>query len=658
MSLQFDGNGQVNITAGGFDLVQTSAWTWIMEEVEYKGDNKLLAGDLDNSGPYIGWLSGKFSIRVGSVTGVNGPFTIGQFYRIEISNNGAGVITVNIPGVGSSTGSQNALSNFDVFGKYSNGLPFDGLVGKKWELTNTSVGSLSYNFEQPENATVLVEDLQALNGTLSGFTTGGFGVPQSGDEVPVITLLGTDPITITQGDAFTDPGATALDAEDGDITADIVIGGDVVDENVIAQYTITYDVQDSFGNNAVQVTRVVDVVSASSETITITSVVEGQSIKRDVNGQVTFTIAGDIVNAVGPVEYRLDSDAWQVLDAGTGTTFTGNVIVTNQQDVEVRLQALPAVTDTVRYLSAALTIAIGPLDQSNGAGRGTNLQNPTYTPGQPLPTMYRGASNGFTLLNDPTSFENVQIEKGSIWPHYAKLFSDAGIPVCICNLSIGGTTASQWDPLGTRYPRVDDFAAAVGGLSYVITLIGESDAAASTSKATFKAEYLDAANQINLDYGCDVYCVDFPVGTSLGGVTDPRVVTIREANDELVAENAYIKFGGDLSVIDINNDGDTLHITQDAGLIQAAQIINNAVLGIASSLTVTFTGAPDGDYDFVYWDASAAVVLSTPIEVVTVSILGGEFTTPTLLDPATNVVGFIAGDNPPTTGGAIYGVTV
>ena len=66
---------------------------------------------------------------------------------------------------------------------------------------------------------------------------------------PVLTLNGTDPITLKLGDSFSDPGATALDETDGNITADIVTDSNV-DTSVPATYTVTYSVTDSDGNSA------------------------------------------------------------------------------------------------------------------------------------------------------------------------------------------------------------------------------------------------------------------------------------------------------------------------------------------------------------------------------------------------------------------------
>ena len=76
---------------------------------------------------------------------------------------------------------------------------------------------------------------------------------------PAITLLGDEIIDLIVGESFTDPGATATDDVDGDISANIVVGGDAVDPNTVGTYTITYNVSDAAGNAAPEVTRTVNV---------------------------------------------------------------------------------------------------------------------------------------------------------------------------------------------------------------------------------------------------------------------------------------------------------------------------------------------------------------------------------------------------------------
>ena len=80
---------------------------------------------------------------------------------------------------------------------------------------------------------------------------------------PVLTLRGANPMRIEVGRAFTDPGATALDAGDGDLTADITVSGAVY-ANRVGTYTLTYQVQDRAGNKAPDAVRTVNVVRTSS----------------------------------------------------------------------------------------------------------------------------------------------------------------------------------------------------------------------------------------------------------------------------------------------------------------------------------------------------------------------------------------------------------
>ncbi|WP_296319330.1 immunoglobulin-like domain-containing protein [Winogradskyella sp.] len=81
---------------------------------------------------------------------------------------------------------------------------------------------------------------------------------------PVITLIGASTINLTVGDTYTEQGATASDNIDGDISANIVIGGDIVNTGVAGTYVVTYNVSDAAGNAATQVTRTVNVSEPSN----------------------------------------------------------------------------------------------------------------------------------------------------------------------------------------------------------------------------------------------------------------------------------------------------------------------------------------------------------------------------------------------------------
>src|SRR2546428_6972338 len=97
---------------------------------------------------------------------------------------------------------------------------------------------------------------------------GVFGVSYSlllfaDKDTPVITRIGPSQVTVQVGSTYVDAGATALDNVDGNITSKIVTVNPV-NTSTPGTYTVTYDVSDTAGNAATQVTRTVNVVSSST----------------------------------------------------------------------------------------------------------------------------------------------------------------------------------------------------------------------------------------------------------------------------------------------------------------------------------------------------------------------------------------------------------
>ena len=86
---------------------------------------------------------------------------------------------------------------------------------------------------------------------------------EAADETkPEIKLNGSTTITVNLNESYKDPGATATDNKDGDLTDKIKISGKV-DTSKAGTYTITYTVEDSAGNKATA-TRTVRVKGNSS----------------------------------------------------------------------------------------------------------------------------------------------------------------------------------------------------------------------------------------------------------------------------------------------------------------------------------------------------------------------------------------------------------
>jgi hypothetical protein len=85
---------------------------------------------------------------------------------------------------------------------------------------------------------------------------------------PVITLIGTGTVNHEVKTIYTDSWTTANDTEDGDLTANIIASGSV-DTNTLGIYTITYDAIDSSWNQAIQVSRTINVIDTTKPIITL-----------------------------------------------------------------------------------------------------------------------------------------------------------------------------------------------------------------------------------------------------------------------------------------------------------------------------------------------------------------------------------------------------
>jgi alpha-tubulin suppressor-like RCC1 family protein/formylglycine-generating enzyme required for sulfatase activity len=85
--------------------------------------------------------------------------------------------------------------------------------------------------------------------------------------VPVITLIGANPLEIYKGATFSDPGATVTDNVD---TTRTITGSGTVNTATVGNYTLNYNATDAAGNLAVPVTRTV-VVKSIPATITLST---------------------------------------------------------------------------------------------------------------------------------------------------------------------------------------------------------------------------------------------------------------------------------------------------------------------------------------------------------------------------------------------------
>ncbi len=100
-------------------------------------------------------------------------------------------------------------------------------------------------------------------------TSGGVDVPDYVDTMPpVINLAGENPLTIEQGNAFVEPGFTALDNVDGDLTALVAVNG-TVDVNTVGSYVLNYSVSDTAGNTGFANRTVNVTMAGATENVTL-----------------------------------------------------------------------------------------------------------------------------------------------------------------------------------------------------------------------------------------------------------------------------------------------------------------------------------------------------------------------------------------------------
>jgi hypothetical protein len=558
MALQGDGSGIVT-----FPTITLTGDFSVSGTFTYVDATQVMIGNSASGSDFIACFSGG-SVRCrigGGDTGRIDGLSPGQAYSFTYSRVG-NAITFSVVGFADFNGFNTADFNLGSFLAYNGGaLKYSGRLSGVWEIEEAGVLVRSYDMEQAEGSTTLPDSENNQDGTLSGFTTGGFTAPAGAG-------------------------------------------------------------------------------------ITITSPAEFTGRKADVNGDATFTITGNCDASVTAVEVSTDNITWATLDASPTTTYSGTVTVNGQKTVYVR--AANDVADTASVDGITAGVVIAAWGQSNCAGRGFNNQSYVVGAG-PTPVMYR--SGAFSAMQDPTGVDS--IAAGSLWPLIAQRYIDDGIPVIIANVGEGGTSISQWNTIGTLYNRIVSFASAVGGLDLAISIIGETDSA-GTTKADFKSDYLATATAISTNYGCDVHAVKFPVGDSTPNVTRTE---IREAYDELIAENAFIKFGGDLSVVDIDTGigEDGLHLKTDQHLSEGAAIIEAALFNEISTLNLSISGIPDGTYKTYLLDQSDNVVYNDNL-----LFSGGSASVTGLVVAAGTALEGYAIDNesPHVNGAVITGVTV
>jgi hypothetical protein len=257
----------------------------------------------------------------------------------------------------------------------SAGTQYNLYKGKRLRSTETMRSSRGY-YAYAQNSGSLASDYYLVDGTGASTTKSlpfGLGngtantafisslrnLDQTG---PVLSLLGSNPMTVAHGSSYAEPGATASDAKDG--TRAVTVSGSV-NSSLVGSYNITYTASDISGNISTT-TRVVNVTDQTAPLITLNgastvtistggSYSEAGATATDaVDGSVAVTISGSVNTSVVGT-YVL---TYSAKDAG------GNTAISVQRTVQV---AAPLGTTYIGWLNGASASDSAFLDYVFGA---------------------------------------------------------------------------------------------------------------------------------------------------------------------------------------------------------------------------------------------------------------------------------------------------
>lgn len=368
----------------------------------------------------------------------------------------------------------------------------------------------------------------------------------------------------------------------------------------------------------------------ASSGIEITSIKDNHFKLADINGNATFTVTGT-TGVTTAIEYSINGGTnWQILD-GTpdGVNFSGDVVVNGTVDIAVRIAANTGITHTVTGVSAT-QYNILFWGQSNEVSRNANLNTIVVGGGNPLPSKYLPESGLFGVASDPTGMGGGTIG-GSTASWIAQKYSDIGILVGIVNVAEGGTALAQWQKgdVAGYYARISSAASAVGGVSFTTCIIGETDAGNGTSEADAITRMTSICSDINTDFGAETY-ISYFVNSAASG-TPENILKIRNAYDSVIANNVFVKHGGDTGTIDTSGG---IHMTTvpqfselsqlrfDAQLVGLGLVVPQGIVTIGSitvgettaSIPFTYNDTDETGYEYRL-DGGTATSVTSPISL-------------------------------------------
>ncbi|MEI7513403.1 MAG: HYR domain-containing protein [bacterium] len=255
---------------------------------------------------------------------------------------------------------------------------------------------------------------------------GSFTITVKDTTPPVITRLGSDPESVILGGVYTDAGATATDLVDGNLTPSIITV-DPVNTSILGPYTVTYNVVDSAGNHATEVTRVVNVVPE----IPTTGDIKIVKIVQDPNGGTTTDETFFVVNLnkgeVTSTSSLSESDDANFTGLSAGTYTISEELNPNYDLISITPDQDEELKGTQINLTLGTTTVVTVINRQHG----TSTQPETFT------LTYNSDTNG-TISGSST-----------------QVVAPNGTGTAVTANANNGYHFVNWSDTSTANPRID-----------------------------------------------------------------------------------------------------------------------------------------------------------------------------------------------------------
>ena len=285
---------------------------------------------------------------------------------------------------------------------------------------------------------------------------------------PVITLNGAATMSVAQGATFTDPGATAVDAVDGNVA--VSVSGSV-DTATIGSYTLTYAATDAAGNAATK-TRKVTVTAVADTTAPVVSLTGDTIIS--LTQFETFTDPG--ATATDDVDDPISVATTGTVDTDTPGTYTLTYTATDSAGNSAHINRVVTITvfnitangTTYGAVKSPYTGKIF-LDRNLGAARVCTAYNDIACYGD----YYQWGRN-FDGHEDQDSGDTATLAADIAFVGHSKFITEDGAPFDWAKRGAGGAgddngskRVANWSktdgsfvcPIGFRVPTLEEMKA-------------------------------------------------------------------------------------------------------------------------------------------------------------------------------------------------------